>query len=164
MSKLPKTLLGRHWKKVITELSVYKKSALERGIKDETDKIEQTYKEYCLAKRNVDQLSIKSHDHGTSSEAVELRGKLRFLESQLCELAYCLPNKIHSDTPIGPADNNKVVCHSRKSHEMPEALQQNDKTKKINHIEFYERLNAINFSKAASISGSKFVYLMGQGF
>lgn len=166
MLKSPKTLLGKHWKKIIDDLNVYKKSSLERGIKDKTDEIKQVYGEYCSLKRQIDTFSLNNSNSNHESsipEIIDLKKQLRSLENQLCELAYQLPNNIHMDTPIGAAEHNKIVGYS---HNLDEILNLNREKKetKIDHVKFYERINAINFDKAASISGSKFIYLLGQGF
>ncbi len=85
----------------------------------------------------------------------DLEDKLKAADSQLDKLLLTIPNIPHSSIPIGDASKKKIV---RSWGEVPKF-----DFKPLTHIELAQRLDIIDFSRAAKITASNFVLYKGQG-
>jgi seryl-tRNA synthetase len=91
-----------------------------------------------------------------SQKVKELDSKVAELYTKIYNFVMLIPNIPHSSTPVGPNETaNKTIKEWGK---LP-----NFKFKPLNHIELGEKLNIIDFSKSAKLSGSGFSLFMGDG-
>jgi seryl-tRNA synthetase len=113
------------------------------------DEISRLLKEKKDAKPRIDsmkQISVK---------ASELEAGLKEIENKLDALVLSIPNIPHASLPRGDASCNKVV---RTWGEAPHF-----DFKPLTHIELCQRLDIIDFGRAAKITGSNFILYKGWG-
>ena len=92
---------------------------------------------------------------GISEKIDELEDKLSLVEKELGQSLLTIPNIPHPSLPIGDASTNKIV----RSWAEPRKFD----FKPVTHIELSQRLDIIDFPRAAKITGSNFVLYKGWG-
>ncbi|MCK5178820.1 MAG: serine--tRNA ligase, partial [Candidatus Omnitrophica bacterium] len=85
----------------------------------------------------------------------EIEPKVKKVQGKLHEALISIPNLPHGSVPVGGVENNREV------RSWGEAKQFDFKPK--THIEIAERLDIIDFKRAAKISGSNFILFKGAG-
>ena len=85
----------------------------------------------------------------------ELEPQVKVVQAQLNDALISIPNLPHESVPVGGIENNKQV----RSWGEPKQFDFKPKT----HIEIAERLDIIDFKRAAKISGSNFILFKGHG-
>lgn len=166
-------------KKIRKDPDFTKEKLATRGIKPETidelvgydakrrDLIVES--ESLKAKRNAvsDQISQKKRNKEDATEAInqmkqvgqrikELDEQLRQVEEDEHNLAAHLPNIPHDDVPVSLTEEGSVEL--RKIGQIPSF----DFEPK-HHWEIGENLGILDFERAAKVSGSRFVYYIGDG-
>lgn len=131
-------------RKILCELE-----ALRAEKNKANDQISALLKEKKEAKAKI--ASMK----GISEQIDGLEGKLKTTAAELEKVLFLVPNIPHSSIPRGDASHNKLV---RSWGEPPEF-----DFKPLTHIELSQRLDIIDFARAAKISGSNFVLYKGLG-
>lgn len=86
----------------------------------------------------------------------DLDSKLRVLEEKVEQIALCIPNTPQNDVPMGTSEQENQEI---KKVGTPRAFD----FQVLDHIELGQRLNILDFERAAKISGSRFAFLKGQG-
>ncbi|MFA4888371.1 MAG: serine--tRNA ligase [Candidatus Omnitrophota bacterium] len=84
-----------------------------------------------------------------------LEEKLKIAEAEIDKLVLIIPNVPHSSIPVGDASCKKIV---RSWGETPKF-----DFKPLTHVELCQRLDIIDFGRAAKITGSNFILYKGQG-
>jgi len=89
------------------------------------------------------------------NEIATFEEKFDELDKEFKKLVYKIPNIPHKDVPVGDAGHNKIV----KERGVPFKFSFKPK----DHIELAERLDIIDFKRAAKLSGSNFILFKGLG-
>ena len=90
-----------------------------------------------------------------ASKIDELEPKVKKVQAKLYEALISIPNLPHESVPVGGVESNKEVRSWGEIKEFD--------FKPKTHIEIAERLDIIDFKRAAKISGSNFVLFKGAG-
>ena len=85
----------------------------------------------------------------------EIEPKVKNVQIQIHDALISIPNLPHGSVPVGGVENNEEV----RSRGIPKQFNFKPKT----HIEIAERLDIIDFKRAAKISGSNFILFKGHG-
>lgn len=85
----------------------------------------------------------------------ELEDKLKEPDSELNKILLTIPNVPHSSVPVGNASKREIARVWGKKREFD--------FKPVTHIELAQRLDIIDFNRAAKITGSNFVLYKGWG-
>lgn len=88
-------------------------------------------------------------------EISKLETTLDVLEAQFYNKLYRIPNIPHISLPVGDSSRNKIVKEAN--------IERDFDFKPLDHIILAERLNLIDFKRAAKITGSNFVLFTGIG-
>jgi seryl-tRNA synthetase len=116
----------------------------------ESEKIAVLKKDGRDAGSNVSEMKL------VSQKIKELDQKVGDLSIKIHNLVMLIPNIPHYSIPVGPnADSNKTIKEWGK---FP-----NFKFKPLNHVVIGEKLNIMDFSKSAKLSGSGFSFFIGDG-
>ena len=113
------------------------------------DEIGRLIKEKKDAKKKI--ASMKT----IAAKIDKLEPQAKKVRAKLNDALIVLPNLPHASVPVGAADKNKVMRHWGDPVNF-------DFTPK-NHIEIAERLDIIDFKRAAKVAGSNFVLFKGAG-
>src|SRR3989344_5908773 len=108
-------------------------------------------------RRKRNELSLKVNELVKQKKDVKtvIKEKKEKIDSNLKQLAYNIPNILHSSVPLGKdATENKVL---KKVGKIPKF-----KFPIKNHVELGESLNLFDFDASARISGNGFYYLKGE--
>jgi seryl-tRNA synthetase len=108
-----------------------------------------------LAKSNPAALKERSAELKTVGAAIkEKEGRLKEVEEKLEKLMFDLPNVPHPSVPTGKSehDNQTVRTWGEKPHFLFKPRQ---------HFEVGEKLEMLDFERAAKVSGSRFAFLKG---
>lgn len=97
---------------------------------------------------------IISQAQAVKTNIKEKEQELDQLEKELLEQALKIPNDSHPDTPVGPEEAARII----KTVGTP----RRDKDLQ-DHVTIAERLDILDLSQAAIVSGSSFYYLQGYG-
>jgi seryl-tRNA synthetase len=90
-----------------------------------------------------------------STDLKEKEARLKAVEEELEKILLLVPNIPDASVPTGAsADDNQVVRTWGQKPNLPFTARQ--------HFEIGERLNGMDFERAAKVSGSRFVFLKGQ--
>lgn len=84
-----------------------------------------------------------------------LEGQMRDINSRMDDFLLSIPNVPHSSLPVGDASQNKVV----RSWGSPATFD----FKPLSHVELSQKLDIIDFNRAAKITGSNFILYKGWG-
>ncbi|OGX16327.1 MAG: serine--tRNA ligase [Omnitrophica WOR_2 bacterium RBG_13_41_10] len=90
-----------------------------------------------------------------SEKTKKLESELKIADSKLGELLLNIPNVPHESVPVGDPTKKKIV---RSWGELPKK-----DFKPATHIELAQRLDIIDFNRAAKITGSNFILYKGWG-
>ena len=108
-----------------------------------------------LVKQKKDVKTVIKEVKDIPEKIKELEEKKEKIDSNLKQLAYNIPNILHSSVPLGKdATENKVL---KKVGKIPKF-----KFPIKNHVELGESLNLFDFDASARISGNGFYYLKGE--
>jgi len=113
------------------------------------DEIAVLLKEKKDAKAKID--SMKE----ISQRIDQLDDQIKEADSQLSKLLLAIPNVAHPSIPVGDPSKNAIV---RSWGELPKF-----DFKPANHIDISQRLDIIDFNRAAKITGSNFILYKGWG-
>lgn len=91
-----------------------------------------------------------------STKIKQLESEAQELEKSLNEELMVLPNKLHSSVPLGKGEEDNRVERSW-------GEQREFKFKALEHWELGEKLNIIDFDRAAKVAGARFAFLKGAG-
>jgi len=132
-----------------------------RNLLVEVDKLKNTRNiesdEIAALKKQSKDASAKLNEMKIVSQKIkEIDSKVDAICNKMQKIAMLIPNIPHSSTPIGSdAKSNKVI---REWGKLP-----NFSFNPLNHIELGEKLNIMNFSTSAKLSGSGFSLFTGDG-
>jgi len=132
-----------------------------RNIIAEADKLKNIRntesEEISVLKRQSKDVSAKLLQMKAVSQKIkELDIKVGEYNEKISKILMIIPNIPHISLPIGPnAQLNKII---KEWGRLP-----NFKFKPLNHIELSEKLNIMDFSKSAKLSGSGFALFMHDG-
>jgi seryl-tRNA synthetase len=152
------------------------KNISQRAMNVDIDKIIELQQEYLTLLQNIEQLRSKRNENALAmkqkleqQERTRLIEEGRSLKEQIAQaeqdfsevektyftLAKTIPNYAHPDIPIGfeESDNRLLKTWG----EIPKF-----DFKALDHVELGEKLDLIDFEKAAKVSGAKFYYLRNQ--
>jgi len=90
-----------------------------------------------------------------ASQIDELDPQIKDVDAKLKDVLIGIPNLAHDSVPVGGADKNETV----RSWGEPQQFDFEPKT----HLELAEKLDLIDFKRAAKISGSNFILYKGLG-
>src|SRR3989344_6989337 len=108
-----------------------------------------------LVKQKKDVKTVIKEVKDIPEKIKELEEKKEKIDSNLKQLAYNIPNILHSSVPLGKdATENKVL---KKVGKIPKF-----KFPIKNHVELGESLNLFDFDASAKVSGNGFYYLKGE--
>jgi seryl-tRNA synthetase len=133
----------------------------QRGLIVEADRLKslrnKESNEIAVLKREGKDASAKLSEMKSVSQKIkDIDPKVVELGIKIHDIMITIPNIPHISTPMGPnASSNKTVKEWGK---LP-----NFKFKPLNHVELAEKLNIMDFSKSAKLSGSGFSLFMGDG-
>lgn len=105
-------------------------------------------------KKNADELILEMRAVGDKIKAFD--DELRKVEQELQEILLQIPNIPHESVPIGKDENDNVEV--RKWGELPQFSFEPKP-----HWEIADRLNLLDFERAAKVTGSRFVFYKGLG-
>jgi seryl-tRNA synthetase len=102
---------------------------------------------------NLEQKKEKSKS--IKQEIIKLEEALNTLEAKFYDKLYRIPNIPHVSLPVGDSSKNKIVkeCGSKREFNF----------RPLDHIALAERLNLIDFKRAAKITGSNFILFTALG-
>jgi seryl-tRNA synthetase len=123
------------------------------ALKAERNKANDEISSAIKAKKNPKEIIDKMKV--VSQKVAELDKKVGEVDQKLTNLLYIIPNIPDKSVPVGSPENNKIV----RSWGKTPSFDFNPKT----HIELADILGIISFGTAAKISGSNFIFFMGQG-
>jgi seryl-tRNA synthetase len=132
-----------------------------RNIIAEADKLKNIRntesEEISVLKRQSKDVSAKLLQMKDVSQKIkELDIKVGEYNEKISKILMIIPNIPHISLPIGPnAQSNKII---KEWGRLP-----NFKFKPLNHIELSEKLDIMDFSKSAKLSGSGFALFMNDG-
>ncbi len=127
---------------------VHEAQILQEQRNQASDSLKSASKDVIDAKRTeLRALSTTIKEHETT---------LKDLEARLEQLALTIPNIPSDDVPNGSSEDDNVLI--RTIGILPEFS-----FKVRDHIELGEKLNIIDFERAAKVSGARFAFLRGQG-
>ncbi|MEN3045601.1 MAG: serine--tRNA ligase [Candidatus Hydrothermales bacterium] len=157
--KIKEALLKRNYKfdldSLLEKEKEYRKILTEvNKLKEERNRITDEIKKLKLENKSTEELIEKSREIGFNIENLEKR--LREIESEIERKLLEIPNIPHESVPIGESSEKNVTV--RKGGEIREF----DFEPK-SHFEIGERLGILDFKKAGTISGSRFVIYKGYG-
>ncbi|MES2802504.1 MAG: serine--tRNA ligase [Bdellovibrionota bacterium] len=107
-----------------------------------------------LKREGKDASHILSQVDQLKARVKELETQAADMDAQVYNLLLTIPNKPHSSVPVGKSEHdNKVVST------VGEAKKFSFKAKE--HIELGEKLNILDFERAAKVTGARFTFLKG---
>jgi seryl-tRNA synthetase len=109
----------------------------------------------ALLKQKKDAKQAIESTKELSGEIDKIEGGLKASEKELYNTLLIIPNVPHASLPRGDASNNKVVRSWGEPTEFD--------FKPASHIELAQRLDIIDFNRAAKITGSNFILYKGWG-
>jgi seryl-tRNA synthetase len=133
----------------------------QRNLIVETDRLKnlrnKESEKIAILKREGKDVSVKLVEMKSVSQKIkDLDQKVGELSIKIRDIMMLIPNMPHSNTPIGlNASANKIIKEWGK---LP-----NFNFKPLNHIELGEKLNIMDFSKSAKLSGAGFSLFIGDG-
>lgn len=105
-------------------------------------------------KKNADELILEMRTVGDKIKAFD--DELREVEEELQQILLQIPNIPHESVPVGKDENDNVEI--RKWGELPQFSFEPKP-----HWEIADRLNILDFERAAKVTGSRFVFYKGLG-
>lgn len=108
-----------------------------------------------MKKAKSDASAVIAEMRALSDRIRELEEKLRAAEEAIYQIQIRIPNVPHESVPVGDPSHNQVV---KQWGEIPK-----QDFKPVPHYEIAEKLNIVDFARAARISGSSFVGYRGLG-
>ncbi len=158
MESVTKGLLAKRVTLELDELSAKDKKKREltaeldslRNLKNTAnDEISKLLKEKKNPKEKIDSMKKISDD------SARLEDEVKALQTEINKILLMLPNLPHSSVPVGDPTHNKIV--------RTWGEQKKFDFKPKTHIELAERLDIIDFKRAAKITGSNFILYKNEG-
>lgn len=123
-------------------------------LKNVRNEVSKKIAELKREKKNADELILEMRTVGDKIKAFD--DELREVEEELHQILLQIPNIPHESVPIGKDENDNVEV--RKWGDLPEFSFEPKP-----HWEIADRLNILDFERAAKVTGSRFVFYKGLG-
>lgn len=123
-------------------------------LKNVRNEVSKKIAELKREKKNADELILEMRTVGDKIKAFD--DELREVEQELQQILLQIPNIPHESVPIGKDENDNVEV--RKWGDLPQFSFEPKP-----HWEIADRLNILDFERAAKVTGSRFVFYKGLG-
>lgn len=124
------------------------------ALKSERNKTSQEISQLKKSGQDADDKILAMRELG--DEITELDNKLKDVEEQLKNIVMNLPNIPLSDVPVGKSEDDNVEV--RKWGDIPSFA-----FEPLAHWDIGEKLNILDFERAAKVTGARFVFYRGLG-
>lgn len=137
-------------KELYSELAILESQA--QKLRDERDQVNKLIRSAPTPEKRQEYINQAKQ---WKEQLRQLETQISSMESELTTQALQIPNNTHSETPIGPEENAKVLKIVGEPRKGGKDIK--------DHVDIAETLDMIDFEQASLVTGSKFYYLKNYG-